>query len=146
MKALINALTLAFIEAGLVVEAAKARAIAFVEDNGELWSAPSVTKSVLPSYPVDLREPGQPLDEDPYPTWREMATQYDERFPIERAIVHKVSVVGPDGLTDKQRAAVGGVGLCQNCQQPNNSHLPGCARASKEDMRAVTKDPLPPAV
>jgi len=58
-----------------------------------------------------------------------------------------VPVVGADGLTDKQRAAVqSGVGLCPNCQQPKNAHLPGCARQSGEDARAVTHDPLPPAV
>ena len=55
-----------------------------------------------------------------------------------------VPVVGPDGLTDKQRDAVGNVGLCPNCQQPRNSHLPGCAVASGEAPRAITKDPLPP--
>ncbi len=62
----------------------------------------------------------------------------------ERALVHRVPIVGADGLTEKQRAAVGGVGLCSNCQQPKNSHLPGCAQASGEDPRARTKDPLPP--
>lgn len=61
-----------------------------------------------------------------------------------RAVVHRVSVVGPDGLTDVQRAAVGTVGLCPNCQQPRTSHLPGCAVASGENPRAVTKAPLPP--
>jgi hypothetical protein len=60
-------------------------------------------------------------------------------------------VVGVDGLTDKQRAALGKVGLCPNCQQPKNDHLPGCARVSANgfepmDPKARTKDPLPPAV
>lgn len=71
-------------------------------------------------------------------------------------VVHGIytPVVGDDGLTDAQRAALphnGGVGLCPNCQQPKNSHLPGCARTSSNgfepmDPKARTKDPLPPAV
>lgn len=58
-------------------------------------------------------------------------------------------VVGSDGLTDAQRNAVGTVGLCPNCQQPNNAHLPACARVGANGFEAVdpkarTKDPLPP--
>lgn len=64
----------------------------------------------------------------------------------EHAFRFYAPVVGPDGLTDKQRAAVGGVGLCRNCQQPKDDHLPGCALYSGEDPKAVTKSPLPPAV
>lgn len=56
-------------------------------------------------------------------------------------------VLGADGLTDRQRAAVATVGLCPNCQQPKNDHLPGCARIDATfDNRSVTKDRLPPAV
>jgi hypothetical protein len=61
-------------------------------------------------------------------------------------------VLGPDGLTDNQRAAMArGVGLCPNCQQPKTDHLPGCSRVSANgfepvDPKAVTKDPLSPAV
>lgn len=54
-------------------------------------------------------------------------------------------VVGGAALTPEQEAAIGTVGLCPNCQQPNNNHLPGCARQSGEDPRAVTKNPLPAA-
>lgn len=58
-----------------------------------------------------------------------------------------VPVVDADGLTAKQRAALDrGVGLCANCQQPRNAHLPGCSVASGENPRAITKDRLPPAV
>jgi hypothetical protein len=64
----------------------------------------------------------------------------------ERARVLRVPVLGPDGLTDIQRDAVGTVGLCPNCQQPKNRHLPACARASGEDPTARTKGRLPPAV
>lgn len=61
-----------------------------------------------------------------------------------RSQVQRVPVVGSDGLTEAQRAAVGNVGLCPNCQQPNTDHLPGCARRSGEAPRAVTSGPLPP--
>lgn len=140
MKAIINSLTLALVEYGMDVAAAKTFATNFVTENADLFTAqdqlprtaqPPANQVALWPRPIDLREPGQPLDED---------------APIERAVVHKVPVVGPDGLTAKQRAAIGGVGLCANCQQPNNGHLPGCAKESGEDKRAVTKDPLPPAV
>lgn len=61
-------------------------------------------------------------------------------------------VLGPDGLTDGQRAAIAnGVGLCPNCQQPKDNHLPGCARVGARgfepvDPKAVTKDRLSPSV
>jgi hypothetical protein len=50
-----------------------------------------------------------------------------------------------DDLSEAQSAALAsGIGLCPNCQQPNNDHLPGCARATGEDNRAVTKNKLTP--
>lgn len=68
------------------------------------------------------------------------------------AAKHIQHVVGPDGLTDAQRVALAkGVGLCPNCQQSNERHLPGCLRdpangfTDKERGRAVTKAKLPPA-
>lgn len=70
-----------------------------------------------------------------------------EHDDAEHAFRVYAPVVGPDGLTDGQRAAVQtGVGLCRNCQQPKTHHLPGCALHSGEDPKAVTKSPLPPAV
>lgn len=70
-----------------------------------------------------------------------------EHDDAEHAFRVYAPVVGPDGLTDGQRAAVqAGVGLCRNCQQPKTHHLPGCALHSGEDPKAVTKSPLPPAV
>ena len=55
--------------------------------------------------------------------------------------------VRPDaqGLLPHQAAAVGTVGLCPNCQQPKNNHLPGCARQTGEEPTAITKNPLSPA-
>lgn len=37
-----------------------------------------------------------------------------------------------------------GAPLCPNCQQSSLAHAPGCARASGEDPRAVTRQALPP--
>jgi hypothetical protein len=132
MKAIINSLTLALVEGfeGMDIKFAKEFATQFVEDNADLFVAKPAAPAGRPPRPTDLREPGQPLAEGELP----------------RAVKHYVPVVGPDGLTDIQRAAVGGVGLCPNCQQPNNRHLPGCARASGEDRKAVTKTALPPVV
>lgn len=70
------------------------------------------------------------------------------------AVVHGtyVPVVGADGLTDAQRNALQrGIGLCPNCQQPKDDHLPGCARVANGGMppmdpRAVTKAKLPPVL
>jgi hypothetical protein len=70
------------------------------------------------------------------------------------AVVHGtyVPVTGADGLTDAQRNALQrGIGLCPNCQQPKDDHLPGCARVaqggmSPMDPRAVTKPKLPPVL
>lgn len=77
--------------------------------------------------------------------------EFNGKDDAEHAFRWIVPVVGPDGLTDKQRAALGNVGLCPNCQQPNNGHLPGCARTGSNgfepmDPKARTKPPLPPAI
>lgn len=137
MKALINALTLFLLDSGLTNDIARARVFAegFVSENADMLSLQPVP-ALPPAVQTALRRDN--LDG----TSREVVTD-DAELP--RAIVHKVPVVGPDGLTDVQRAAVAsGVGLCANCQQPKNRHLPGCARASGEDPKARTKDPLPP--
>lgn len=132
MKAVINALTLALLEsqlADMLVVDAKSFAEQFVRENAELFVSPTPALRLPPPF-----------------QWPEGSGQSAEDAPVERVTVHRVPVVGADGLTEKQRVAVGSVGLCGNCQQPNNSHLPGCARASGEDKRAFTKDPLSPAV
>lgn len=127
MKSAINALTLDLAtRLNVDIGVAKQFATSFFEENADLFSAPAVAKGPVPANvarPASLPAPQATGD-----------------------FVHGtyVPVVGPDGLTDQQRAAVGTVGLCQNCQQPKNAHLPGCAVASGEAPRAVTKDPLPP--
>lgn len=126
MKALVNALTLALVREDMGWEAAFKFAEQFVADNAELFAP----KEVRVSGPVALTEGVRPVAPE----------QGD------RAIVHHVPVVGPDGLTDRQRAAVGTVGLCPNCQQPKNAHAPGCAVASGEDPKARTANRLPPLV
>jgi hypothetical protein len=135
MKALINALTLALVEANFTsqIEDARDFATAFVEENADLLSPQPVRVAAasLPQVTADFS-----------PRYDAVLVSDD----IERAPVYRVPVVGADGLTDKQRAAVGGVGLCANCQQPNNDHLPACAKASGLDKRAVTKEALPPSV
>jgi len=141
VKAVINALTLALASdedyAHLGIGVAKSFAEAFVKENAELFADPG---PAVRAQAIVRRAGPQPADPN------DLAESFAGLSDLERAVVHHVPVVGPDGLTAKQRAAVGGVGLCANCQQPNNNHLPGCAKASGEDKRAVTKDPLPPAV
>lgn len=52
----------------------------------------------------------------------------------------------PGDLMPHQQAALdSGIGLCPNCQQPKNNHLPLCTIATGIDSRAVTKSALPPA-
>lgn len=131
MKAIVNALTIAlFREHRYEFDDAERFAVEFVKENHELFMVPQAPRtSTVPVKVADLREPGQPLDEN------------------NRIVVHKVPFVGVDGLTAKQREAVqAGVQLCRNCQQPITEHLPGCAKASGEDPRATTKGTLPPAV
>lgn len=84
----------------------------------------------------------QPSRPDPVPRAMAQTGALDD---VEAVKPMRVPVVGADGLTDRQRAAIEkGVALCPNCQQPVNSHLPGCARASGEDPKARTKTALPP--
>lgn len=146
-KALVNALAMALaLEPDLSITLPQALAFAegFVESNAELFELPpvSVTQGIaaMVAIPGALRAgPAPSVDVKPTPT----GVSHDTR---EAAYGTFTPVVGDDGLTDKQRAAVGNVGLCPNCQQPNNDHLPGCARASGEDPRAVTKRGLSPSV
>lgn len=130
MKAAINALTLD-LATRLNVDLGVARQFAttFFEDNADLFSAPA------PGGPVRLTES----------LGARVAAALDAAVENpERARVLQVPARGNDGLTDKQRAAMSTVGLCPNCQEPNNDHLPGCARASGEVPNAITKTQLPP--
>jgi hypothetical protein len=139
-KALVNALTLALMEsqlADMLVIDAKAFATRFVEENADLLT----TQVVVTPTQVE-RRPGGPTVVTGTAQEEVVADPVTGELP--RAVKHYVPVQGPDGLTDKQRAAIGGVGLCSNCQQPKNSHLPGCSVASGYDVKARTKDPLPP--
>jgi len=133
MKAAINALTLALLEKGWDSFAdCKAFATEFFEANADLFSAPAI----VPSGKV------VPLGGDPLSPYAVVAAEGSD----ERARVLHVPVVGADGLTDKQRAAVGTVGLCPNCQQPKNDHQVGCSRIDPSyDSKSVTKGTLPPS-
>lgn len=134
MKAAVNALTLALATEYqfLDIVTAKEFAVRFFEDNADMFSAPAYREAT----PAEVKR---------------VLSSSDARAVVgasdpERAPVFTQPVIGPDGLTDKQRAALGTVGLCPNCQQPKDDHLPGCARASGEDPKARTKDRLSPAV
>lgn len=132
-KAIINALTLALLDFDEYkgdVPGAKDFAAKFVHDNADLF----VSQVVIQPQQV-TRQPGGPttVTGDVVPN------------PQNPAGVRRVAVLNANGLTAAQQAAVdSGIGLCPNCQQPTNDHLPGCARASGEDPRARTKTALPP--
>ncbi len=138
MKAVINALTLHLLRVGLTTsfEVAGNVAASFVEENAELFTAPSPPKG------------------GGYPT---LPTQADRQYIVgddpDQAI-RPSSVFQPrqpGELMPHQKAAVeAGRQLCPNCQQPTNDHLPGCARVgvggfSPMDPKARTKAPLPAA-
>lgn len=89
------------------------------------------------------------------------AKQWAENFVAKNADLFQQSAVSaPSGtvrpptpqrpataadLSEAQSAALAsGIGLCPNCQQPNNDHLPACTRATGYDERAVTKNKLNP--
>lgn len=115
-KAIINALTIAAYEAGIVVNLGDAKAFAeqFVAENEELFSIPSGPQIIA-----------RALSTPPPPT--------PQRPPSR------------DDLSPAQIAALSdGRGLCPNCQQPTDDHLPGCARATGEDNKAITKNKLNP--
>lgn len=126
-KAIINALSMALaLQRPDVTDLGDCQSFAagFVAENAELFDQPSRV--------VHSKQPDAPQRQAPAES---------------RDFIHGtyVPVKGPDGLTDKQRAALQtGVGLCPNCQQPTNDHLPACARASGEVPKAVTKPALPP--
>lgn len=136
-KAIINALTLALAECeawGGSLSLAREFAADFFVANEDLFQQPPLYPLHPPATPAQLNLLTPEAEHVEAPAY----------LPGERAVVHRVPVVGSDGLTDQQRAAVGKQGLCSNCQQPNNAHLPGCAVASGENPRAVTKAPLSP--
>jgi hypothetical protein len=71
----------------------------------------------------------------------------------ERAVTDRFIVAqrGPNGMTARQQAGLDrGVGLCPNCQQPADDHIPGCLRDPRngfrpeEQQRAVTKGTMSP--
>lgn len=145
-KAIVNSLTLALVEewgeldgqtVSITLRDARDFAARWVEENADLLSPePSLFM------PAMLQQAPAPQPVRAAPT-APVGTTYDTK---EAAYGTYVPVVGPDGLTEKQRAAVGKQGLCPNCQQPTDDHLPACARQSGEDPKAVTKKGLPPAV
>jgi hypothetical protein len=68
----------------------------------------------------------------------------------DRATAAKFSVAatGQNGLTlTQQRGIDRGASLCPNCHEPEDDHLPGCARTPGigSNFRAKTKATLPPA-
>lgn len=145
MKALVNALTLALLDAdqfGSDIAGAREFATQFVTENAELLNA--LPKTVADSaqqqalVTPNTAVPGE-WNQNPDGTFSAVRASGGDR-----ATVMVVQTQGPDGLTPKQRAAVGTIGLCPNCQQPRNDHVPGCSVASGYDVRAVTKTPLPP--
>lgn len=118
-KAIVNALTLALMswrDKGIDIQSAKAFAEEFVAENAELFTAPLPVKMTQEEFAA--RQPG----EDPF--------------------VGRKTVVGISPL--QQAAMDKGIPLCPNCQQPVNHHLVGCARATGENPKAVTKLPLTP--
>ena len=141
MKAIANALTLKLMEHGISMVVAKEIVEEFLAENAELFT--TVSGRILAEAPLQQQatfKPGLNPQQQPLVVGDE-----------ERATVLHVPAVDAGGLTPRQRSAVdGGVGLCPNCHEPNNDHLPGCSRMSVNgfapmDPRAVTKDPLPPS-
>lgn len=144
MKAAINALTIDLAtRLNVDIGVAKQFAETFFEDNADVFGPPVI---------VDYQ--GRSLGEQPIVSvpGTVPAPQPKKGGGLEHdtaEVAHPIYVpaTGPDGLTAKQRAAVeAGVGLCSNCQQPKDDHLPSCAKASGMDKRAVTKGALPPAI
>ena len=90
------------------------------------------------------------------------ALTFGEAFVAENAelFTYKPDKVAPQAMTTKPRSAyelsaeqeqalATGVGLCPNCQQPKNDHLPGCSRAFADPndpflKGAITKNKLNP--
>lgn len=132
-KAIVNALTIALaMQEDMPLGQADAFAQRFVADNIDLFTV-VVQQVTGPTAPTVIGGPVRPVSDQSEP---------NPQNPANRMTV---PVRGPDGLTAAQRAAVeSGIGLCPNCQQPTNDHLPGCARASGEDPKARTKSALPP--
>ena len=149
-KPFVNALAMALaLDGAMDLPAALEFATEFEEDNRELLgdavSFASAPISAGPSRQGIQAALAQAGVDDPEGAPTSIVNRGDEN----RATTRYAPVLGIDGLTDKQRAATKNcVGLCQNCQQPENDHLPGCARipGMGSDMRARTKAALPPAI
>lgn len=102
------------------------------------------------AFVADLDVPDEPEPE------RDGAWQAGDTFEVRKGndrVAGRFIVAqrGADGLTASQRAGVErGVGLCPNCQQPVDAHVPGCLRDPRngfredERSRVVTKSPLAP--
>ncbi len=133
-KAIVNALAMALaMDLDIELPAALEFAARWVEENDDLFT-PMAYKATAPA-------PGR--EAEAVQTARE--SDRGVASPTNPAGVQRVAVLNANGLTAAQQAALdGGIGLCPNCQQPTNNHLPGCARASGEDPKARTKAPLPP--
>ncbi len=147
MKAAINSLALnLFMQLDVPVASAMAFAEQWVADNLDLFE--NVPRPVVPGTRVaSATAPAFeviPQPEAHHVIGNGQVIGHVVAQPGEALHGTYVPVKGPDGLTDVQRGALSTVGLCSNCQQPNNDHLPGCAVASGEDRRAVTKSALPP--
>lgn len=161
-KAIINALAMALaMEEVMDLPTALQWATDWVEQNGDLFAAPALTRVTSTRDLPQLQPTGMaPVESGPEvgpggvplygnETWQRRQARGEGETAV--AAVHIQHLVGPDGLTDKQRVGAATVGLCPNCQQPVNAHLPGCLRDPKggfteaERSRVVTKAPLPPS-
>lgn len=145
-------LVLYLMEAGLPMDVAKDVA-GDVAGNGGSWGELALAiltradmtvaraTELAKAAPLEPSKKLKPQNEG-LPPAVQTALQADGDAPIRPRYV---PVLDADGLTAKQRAALDrGIGLCANCQQPRNAHLPGCSVASGENPRAITKDRLPP--
>lgn len=144
-KALVNALVIALLDEGMCdITQAREFSARFVEENEELFRQdplpyPTTGFVAQPATPAQIAEAVRPA--------RTGARIIEDGESIR--VRAKPATAGT--LTAKQQAALdGGIGLCPNCQQPTNDHIPGCARIAvggmpPMDPRAVTRSPLPVA-
>lgn len=110
-----------------------------------------MNKAVVNALTIALLDEFEPDDDRAWDlvSARAFATKFAEEN--EAILVQQVKVAAPVAagavglMAHQQDAIANGVGLCPNCQQPKNNHLPGCARATGEDATATTRAALPPA-